>query len=330
MIATIFMGSCPFGLEILKSILTLGKDFLSVKSVFTAPPKPKGRGQKETKTCVHTFALEKGLPVETPSNLKNQPHILDPFCPQLVVVASYGFIIPEILLRIPQWGFVNVHPSLLPRWRGASPIASTILHGDLNTGISIMLMDKGMDTGPLLSCTSLAVPLNITTPQLSALLAEKAGKQLITTLREYTSGQVQPQPQSLHGVTYAKKFSREDGRLDWAHSASFLQQQVLALNPWPGAWIDYQGGRLHVLKSLCLEIPENKEFLNISKSHTYCKQIQCGALLKTQLTQAPLGIVCQDLRLFCPVEVKPQGGRSMPFSDFLKGHAFSLHQSQWT
>ncbi len=234
MARVVFMGSCPFALCILQALI---KEF-SVVGVFTAPPKPKGRGHIVHPTCVHDYADSVGIPVFTPSTFRHEDGVNDlkALKPDVAVVASYGLLLPQRVLDIPVLGCVNVHPSILPRWRGASPLVQPLLAGDGETGVAIMVMDAGMDTGPVLQQTRVLIPPRTTTAALTQMLAQQGAEVLCQVLPPYLSGHVHPIPQSTDGITYAPKITKEMGQLDWSNSAWTLLRKIDALQPWPGTF----------------------------------------------------------------------------------------------
>lgn len=301
---TIFMGSCPFALQILQALVQDQDPFLEVIAVFTAPPQPKGRGHHLQETCVHQYAETQGFPVLTPTSLRKSD-VLEAFRalePEIVIVASYGFIIPPAFLEVPKAGFINVHPSLLPRWRGACPVPAAILAGDLLTGISIMKMDAGMDTGPLL--TQQVYPINAgdTGASLMNYLAHQAGPILLNSLRHYLHQGLVPQSQSVEGVTYTQKLTRQAGQLCWDTEAAILERKVRAFTPWPGAWFMAGAKRIQVLAADVRPGPGG---------------LPVGSVVPSG---SGIGIVCQEGALLCPLRIKPEGGREMPIEAFLCGH----------
>ncbi len=238
----IFMGSPDFAVPALRALAAAHE----VVAVYSQPPKPAGRGQRETPCPVHRAALELGLPVRTPARVKRDAAEHAAFAAlraDVVVVAAYGLILPPAMLDAPRLGCLNVHASLLPRWRGAAPIHAAVLHGDAESGITIMRMEEGLDTGPMLLRETIALHPRITTPELHDALAPMGARLALRALAE----QPTPVPQPQAGVTYAPRLTRADGALHWAEPAAALERRVRAMNPWPGAHFTASGEAIRVL-----------------------------------------------------------------------------------
>ncbi len=232
--STVFMGSPDFALPVLRRL----SDTFPVVGVVTQPDRPAGRGRVLTPPPVKILADELGLPVIQPRRLSDPDALqkLHAWAPQLIVVAAFGQILKPTVLDIPQFGCINVHASLLPRWRGAAPIQAAILHGDENTGITIMRMDPGIDTGPILSQKSLPVYPQDTDASLSARLDDLGADLLLEILPAYLSGKLVPQSQDDFLATYASMIKKEQGLLDFSAPALSLERQVRAFTPWPGSY----------------------------------------------------------------------------------------------
>ena len=246
-----FMGSPDFSVPALRALHAAGHE---IAAVYCQPPRPAGRGQKQTPCPVHKAALELGLEVRTPARVRNDQAEHTAFAAlglDVAVVAAYGLILPPAMLAAPQRGCLNIHASLLPRWRGAGPIQAAILAGDSETGITIMQMEAGLDTGPMLLRGSVPIGPRTTTPELHDALAAMGAALVLRALAE--SPPAVPQPEA--GVTYAPKLSKADGRLDWNRDAVHLDRQVRALNPWPGTW--FQAGE-ETLRLLAAEPAEGQ------------------------------------------------------------------------
>lgn len=196
-------------------------------------------------------AAEHGIPIDTPHSCRDRTWLTGIAAekPTVGIVVAYGKILPPALLRIPTHGFVNIHPSLLPRWRGPAPIPWTIRSGDQNTGVTLMQLDAGMDTGPVIVQKTFAVPVDATTPLLTERMARVGADMLLAALPHYLSGSLVPQPQTPHGVTAAPALSRDDGRLSWEQSGAVLERQTRALLPWPGSWTRWQYALLKVMRA---------------------------------------------------------------------------------
>ena len=219
-----------------------------IVGVVTQPDRPAGRGQVLTSPPVKILAEQLGLPVIQPERLRRPEAMeqLRAWAPDLIVVAAFGQILRPEVLDLPPYGCINVHGSLLPRWRGAAPIQAALLNGDHETGITIMRMDPGIDTGPILSQAALPILPDDTTGTLSVRMAELGAHLLIQTLPKYLSGEIVPQQQDDAVATYAPMLKKEEGRLDFNRSAVELANQVRAFNPWPSAFTDWQGLLLKV------------------------------------------------------------------------------------
>lgn len=244
----VFMGSPEFALPTLQ---VLAEAPYLLVGVVTQPDRPAGRGRKLTPPPIKTLALDLGLPVIQPARLKEPAAIaqLQEWAPDLIVVTAYGQILRPAVLDLPQHGCLNVHASLLPRWRGAAPIQAAILHGDPQTGITIMRMDPGLDTGPILNQRTIAIYPDEDAGSLANRLAELGAKLLVETLPGYLAGEIQPQPQDESQVTYAPMLSKEEGRLNFNQPAESLARRVRAFTPWPGAYTLWQGQPLKILRA---------------------------------------------------------------------------------
>jgi methionyl-tRNA formyltransferase len=243
-----FMGTPPFAAHILKVLLDAK---MPIVAVYTQPPRPTGRGHRVTPSSVQTLAEAWGLPVFSPESLKTQDAQeqwrgleLD-----LAIVAAYGLLLPKPILDAPRLGCVNVHPSLLPRWRGATPLQSPILAGDKETGVTLMKMDEGLDTGDILWIEKMPLDPTMTTPVLTDILADKSAKALVKAIPAYANGELTPLPQSKEGITYADKLTKADGKLDWSLPAEVLERKVRALTPWPGTWFQVGEDVIKVLEA---------------------------------------------------------------------------------
>ncbi|MDD9876339.1 MAG: methionyl-tRNA formyltransferase [Magnetovibrio sp.] len=241
-----FMGSPDFAVPSLAALIDAGHE---IACVFAQPPRPAGRGQKERRSPVHAFAAERGLEVRTPASFKDAAAVADFAALGLdaAVVAAYGLILPQRVLDAPRLGCFNVHASLLPRWRGAAPIQRAILAGDAETGVCIMGMEAGLDTGPVYAREAVPITVRTTAGELHDTLAERGARLIAETLPEIAAGRLAPVPQPVDGVTYADKLSRDEGRIDWCRPAVEIERMVRGLNPWPGVWFEHAGERIKVL-----------------------------------------------------------------------------------
>lgn len=246
-----FMGTPDFVIPVLSALMEM--PWIEVACVYTQPPRPKSRGKDLQLSPIHAYAAEKGIPVRTPIHFKEVVDVsafrdlnLD-----VAVVAGYGLLLPQNILSAPRAGCLNVHPSLLPRWRGPSPIQYTVLNGDTQTGVCVMQLDKGMDTGPIISCRTVILSGRETTQTLNDILWPIGAEDMIAALKGLRStGAVSSSPQSAEGVTYSKMFKKEDGKIDWTHTALEIDRRVRALTPWPGTFCDLPGGkRLKIIET---------------------------------------------------------------------------------
>jgi methionyl-tRNA formyltransferase len=241
-----FLGTSEFAVPALKALVEAGHD---VVAVYTRAPKPAGRGQQERRTPVHALALSLGLAVRTPKGLRSEDEAAAFKALDLdaAVVVSYGHILPKAFLDAPVLGCINIHGSLLPRWRGAAPIHRAILAGDAETGVTIMRMDEGLDTGPMLLAERTPISAADSAESVHDRLAELGGRLIVSTLDALVAKTIEPVPQPDDGVTYAHKLGKEEGALDWRRPAAELERKVRAFHPWPGTWFDVEGERIKVL-----------------------------------------------------------------------------------
>ena len=243
---TVFIGSGGFGRPSLRRLAA--QDDIELVGVVTAPPRPAGRHGRPTSTTIHDAAVESAVPViQTPERLR-APEAIDALLalrPDLIVLADYGQIVPAALLDVGR-GALNLHPSLLPRHRGATPVPAAILAGDTETGVTLMRMDEGLDSGPIVARTAVPLIAGETAPDLEARLAEVAADLLGERVGPWLRGEIEARSQPAEGVTMTRPLLREDGRLDVSRSAAELERQVRAYQPWPGSFVDTPLGRLIV------------------------------------------------------------------------------------
>jgi methionyl-tRNA formyltransferase len=244
----VFMGTPDFAVPSLKALVDVG---CQIVAVYTQPPRSSGRGYKLNLTPIHRFAEERGFPVRMPPTLKPMETISEilSFRPDLVVVAAYGLLLPHALLKAVKYGCVNVHASLLPRWRGAAPIQRAIMSGATKTGVSIMKMDTGMDTGPVLTWEAVLLTDEVTGKELYSELSEKGAKLLIKTLPSYLENKIKLKWQPDAFATIAPKIEKEEGFLNWNEAARDLERKVRALNPFYSTYFYYKGERIKVLEA---------------------------------------------------------------------------------
>ena len=288
----IFMGSPDFSVPVLDALVDAGHE---IACVYCQPPRPAGRGKKDRPTPVQARAEALGLPVRHPLNFKD-PDDVAAFAAleaDIAVVVAYGLLLPQSILDAPTSGCLNIHASLLPRWRGAAPIHRAIMAGDAETGVCIMQMEAGLDTGPVLLRDVVKIEKSHTTAILHDELSNMGAKLIIDALAKLP--ELTPVPQPEGGVTYAKKIDKAEARVDWSKPAEIIDRQIRGLSPFPGAWSTYQGERIKLLSS----------------------EVQPG-------TGAP-GAVLGPFVIACgenAVEIftaQREGKRAMPVADVLKG-----------
>jgi methionyl-tRNA formyltransferase len=292
----VFMGSPEFAVPSLKVLCMK----YTIVGVVSQPDRPAGRGRKIASPPVKSTALELSIPVIQPERLYIPEAMsqLSAWKPNLIVVAAFGQILRPNILDLPSYGCINVHASLLPRWRGAAPVPAAILHGDTETGVTIMKMDPGVDTGPILSQHEIHIMPDDTAGTLSEKLTNLGATLLIETLPDYLSGKLQPQPQAGDLATYAPMLKKENGLLDFSQPADDLVRRIRAFNPWPGTYMIWQNMHLKVHRGH--SIPSHFE----PGHHLVHQGLPAVGTLK--------GILVLD-------EVQPPGRKSMPGKAFLTG-----------
>ena len=285
----IFMGSPEFSVPILSSIISAGHD---VVAVYCQPPRPAGRGKKERLTPVHSRALELGLDVRHPVNFKSKEAVSDfaALKADIAVVVAYGLILPQKILDSVDKGCLDIHASLLPRWRGAAPIHRAIISGDASTGICIMQMDAGLDTGDVLYHKETEILPSDTTAVLHDRLAHIGSQCIVDVLKKYAF--LEAVPQSDIGIIYASKIDKNESKIDWNKSAIEIDRQIRGLSPFPGAWFDDGEQRVKVLMS---EVVEGSGFPGEILDHATIA-CQSGALKLTRLQRAGKGAM--DIKNF--------------------------------
>lgn len=298
-IRTVFMGSPDFAVPTLHALASDGRYMLV--GVVTQPDRPAGRHMTLTPPAVKVAAEALGVPVIQPEKLR-QPEAMDQlqaWDPHLIVVAAFGQLLRPAVLDMPRYGCVNVHASLLPRHRGAAPIQAAILAGDAETGITIMKMDPGLDTGPMIRQRAILIEPDDTGGSLFEKLSQLSGPFLLETLPDYIAGNLTPVPQPESGSTYAPMLKKEDGLLDFTRSAIELERRVRAFNPWPGCFINEESGPLKV----------HKAHVKAAKTEPGKRVVVDGGLPAIGTAE---GLIVFD-------ELQPAGKKSMPGKAFLAG-----------
>ena len=297
----VFMGTPDFAVPALEQLVLNGYEVV----VYTQPDRVAGRGRALTASPVKIAALEKGLPVVQPESLKLPEVVkqLAEFRPDVIVVSAYGQMLPESVLAIPPHGVVNIHPSLLPKFRGASPVASIILSGDEFAGVSIMLLDKGMDTGPVLAQAQISISSQDTNGSLTDKLAGVGSTLLLEVLPRWMKGEITPQPQDESQATYTKRFDKGDGEIDWTLPAAELGRRVRALNPWPGCYTRWQGKQLKIIEALPLSVEGN---------------VDIGKVVSPGKGEAAFG-VGTGAGVLGILQLQMEGKRAVTAAEFLRG-----------
>jgi methionyl-tRNA formyltransferase len=307
----IFMGTAELAGASLRA-LCADQEF-QVVAVVTQPDRPKGRELKLTPSPVKELALARKLPVFQPERARAPGFVeeLRACQPDVIAVAAYGQILPRAILDLPVFGCVNVHTSLLPKYRGAAPIQWALLNGDPETGVTIMEMDAGLDTGPILAQATTPIGPEDNAQTLHDRLAEMGARLLVQTLPLYAAGQVLPQPQPAAGASYARKITKEDGRLDWSQPARALLNRIRAFTPWPGAYTHLEErGQRRLLKIWSAEVAPDRHGAP-------------GEILKADRSGLEVG--CGDSALALKT-VQLEGGRRLTPEAFLAGHPLPAGQ----
>jgi methionyl-tRNA formyltransferase len=298
------MGTPAFALPALKTIHDSPHEIILV---ITQPDRPKGRGLKLTPPPVKELALSLDLPVIQPLKIKDPAIVqeLKNLMPELILIVAYGQLLPKEILALPQYGCVNVHPSLLPKYRGPAPIPWAILRGEKNTGVTTMFLGEGVDNGPILLQEEVEIEPMDTAATLHDKLAIAGAKLLLKTIDGLEKGTIFPIAQPDELATYAPKLSKEAGRIDWTKPAQEIHNQVRATNPWPGAYTFYEGEMLKIWQT---RLPDSKQ------EYT---QGMPGEIL--EIEPASIRVQTGDQPLFI-TEIQRPGGQRMPAKEYVKGH----------
>lgn len=297
-----FMGSPSIALGVLEALIAAGHE---IACVYSQPPRPSGRGHKLTPTPVHAFAEARGLEVRTPKSLKKAEEQAEFAALNLdaAVVVAYGLILPQPVLDAPRLGCLNMHASVLPRWRGAAPIQRAIMAGDTETGVDAMMMEAGLDTGPVLASVRTPITPRDTAGTLHDRLAALAAELAPRALAGLADGSLTPQPQTEDGMTYAAKLTAEDQRIDWSRPAAEVDCQIRGLSPAPGAWCEANLGQGPVrFKILFSELTD------------HATVAVPGALIDDRLA-----VACGDGRAIRLLRLQRPGGKPLDARDFLAG-----------
>lgn len=296
----IFMGTPDYSVPTLSALIAAGHE---VVAVYSQPPRRSGRGMAEKMSPVHEKAAALNIPVFTPLSLKGEDEQLKFIAHHvdLAVVVAYGLILPKQILDAPRLGCINAHASLLPRWRGAAPIQRAIEAGDTQTGVMIMQMEEGLDTGPVMMSKETPITPDMTAGELHDVLAEISGQLMVSAIDELTSGSAKLTTQREEGITYAKKLAKSESRINWNKSAINVHNHIRAMSPFPGGWCEMDlGGKLVRVKILISEIAEGKG--------------APGEVLDDQLT-----IACGEAAIR-PVRLQKAGKQPCDLDEFLRGN----------
>ena len=296
----VFMGTPLFAVPVLKHLIL---NHHQVAAVYTQADKPSGRGRALTLSPVKEAAMAFDLPLIQPASLK-KPEVIEQlagFDPDVIVVAAYGQLLPQSVLEIPTYKCINVHPSLLPKYRGAAPVAAAILAGERFTGVSVMLMEAGLDTGPVLAHAQITVSDQDTTGSLTAKLSETGARLLQEVLPGWVKGEITPRPQNEAEATYSKPISKADGEIDWRLPAIEIWRRVRAFQPWPSCFTRWQGRQLKIIEARVLSESDN------------LKVGEVGALGPGAFA---IGTGSGVLEI---IKVQLEGKRVMPAGEFLRG-----------
>ena len=300
----IFMGTAELSCASLQALA--GAPGFEVIAVVTQPDRPKGRDLKLQPSPVKQLAVRAGLPVLQPERAR-QPEFIEQLrglSPDLIAVAAYGQMLPQVLLDLPRHGCLNVHTSLLPKYRGAAPIQWAILNDEPETGVTIMQMDEGLDTGDILAQERTPISDQDTSETLHQRLAAMGAALLVRTISEYVAGRIQPRPQPDHQATYAPKIKKPDGQIDWTQPARTLWNRVRGLVPWPGAFT-------------CLSAGPQRALLKIWQAEVVGDSGPPGEVLRADKAGVVVGTGRQALRI---LRLQREGGRALDAQQFLAGH----------
>jgi methionyl-tRNA formyltransferase len=296
----VFMGTPNFSVNPLRVLID---SIHNIEAVYTQPPRKSGRGMKKNNSPVHTLALHNNIPVITPLNFSEESVItsLREISPDIIIVSAYGIILPKDILNLPRFGCLNIHASILPRWRGAAPIQRSMMAGDKFSGISFMVMDEGLDTGSVISKFEIPINYKHNAGFLHDELSSKASSELINTINQYVNGFVTAIPQNNSGVTYASKIMKDESRLDWLKTSKEIFFTIRALNPFPGTWF----------KS------------NLDKRIKIIDAVEDSLSGKPGEVLDSLIIACGENSLKI-LAVQPEGGNQMSVDDFLRGNPIKI------
>jgi len=299
-IRTIFIGTPDFAIPAFQALIE--DEQFEIIAVITQPDMPVGRKQILTPPPIKEIASSYGLPILQPEKILTITKKIKKLNPDLIVVIAYAQLIPEAILKIPKFGCINVHGSLLPKYRGAAVIQAPILHGDKQTGVTIMKMDKGLDTGPILTQAAIDIAPAETAGTLYDKLSQLGGELLVNTLKKYIAGKIKPQSQNQAKASFVRQLKKEDGLINWAKPAVEIERLIRAMTPWPSAWTWWKDKRIKIIAVQRQPLPINS--YKPGKTFIYNRglAVQCGknALIIKKL--------------------QPAGKKEMASEEFLRGH----------
>ena len=306
MLKVIFMGTSAFVIPVLYELVKTVAEVM----VYTKPDKPSGRGRNLREAPVKKTAMEMNIPIRQPKSLLTKTaetaHVVDELCelnPDVIVVASYGLLLPKAVIDCPRYGCLNVHPSLLPRYRGPSPIIAAILDGQATTGVSVMKMDEGLDTGPILAQKEIAIRSEDTTKALTEALFIEGATLLVQVLADLANGRIDPLPQDESMASHTRKIVKSDGKADWSLTATQIERQIRAFNPWPILHSSWKGKDIRIIEAVAVQT---------SRKGTP------GTVMKLD-EESPVGIITGD-GIIGVKKLQIAGGKPITSKQFITGH----------
>tara|TARA_B100000676_G_scaffold300868_1_gene347169 strand:+ start:3229 stop:4197 length:969 start_codon:yes stop_codon:yes gene_type:complete len=304
----IYFGTPEISAHVLQKI---SEEKINIVGVFTRPDSFNGRGKKLLESPVKQLSKSLNLPIFEPKSLRNDAIIeqIIQLSPDLIIVAAYGLIIPKEILDIPRYGVINIHPSLLPKYRGPSPVASALLNGESITGVSIMMLDEGMDTGPILAAEKFSIRAEHNTQTLTEELFQIGAKLLVSTIPPWVSGEITPIKQNTENATTTKLLTKDDGFVDWGSNCEFIARQIQAFNPWPSTFTSFSSKRLIIEKGFSV--------INTQLSSEHNKGP--GYVTQTVLNGEVVTVVVCGEGFLVLSHVKLEGSSSQDIEDFVRG-----------
>ncbi|MGB6483713.1 MAG: methionyl-tRNA formyltransferase [Candidatus Acidiferrales bacterium] len=299
----IFCGTPAFGLPTLQFLLK--ESHFSVEAVFTQPDRPRGRGQEAAQSPIKEAALRPGIPVHQPEKMRSEAaaELMTQIKPDAAVIIAYGQMIPRALLDIPRLGWINLHGSLLPKYRGAAPVQRAILNGEQQTGLTTMRIDAGLDTGPILEQLPVNIGPDETATELLVRMSNLGAPMMLDTLRKLDRGEITPKPQDNSLATLAPPLKKEEGLIDWAQPASAIHNRIRAFDPWPGTYTQFRGRSCHI-------------WGRPSESDSAAAQAQCGTIVQKGQT---ILVACGQSTWLQLESVRLEGRKRVTATEFANG-----------